>query len=213
MDDIQTASELRTAIEEARTLAREQVAAAWQLHVDRIREELESGWRERLDSIFDDRFAEVESRLGATLKAVMEDRLRDSRNEVTSALNQTARRLRAAESREEWIRTMIEAADRFCGKAAVIAITGKALSIGDQPPVALAAAPAVANAVESKDTVVAVGTPRELSTALSAAIGDASSKKIYLFPIVVRQTVVAVLYAEPAERPVDVSAMELLASL
>ena len=42
MDENQTASELRAAIEEAQALAREQVAAAWQLQVDRIREELEA---------------------------------------------------------------------------------------------------------------------------------------------------------------------------
>ena len=44
-------------------------------------------------------------------------------------------------------------------------------------------------------------------------LGDASEKKVYLFPVVARQNVVAVLYAEPGDRPVDVSAMELLASL
>ena len=45
MDDNQTASELRSAIEEAQALAREQIAAAWQLQVDRVREQLEAGWR------------------------------------------------------------------------------------------------------------------------------------------------------------------------
>jgi hypothetical protein len=67
--------------------------------------------------------------------------------------------------------------------------------------------------VESKDTVIAVGTPRELSQTISAILGDASSKKVYLFPIVVRQNAVAVLYAEPGERAVDVSALELLTGL
>ena len=61
MDENQTASELKAAIEEAQSLAREQVAAAWQLQVDRIREELESGWRDRLDRIFEERFADVEN--------------------------------------------------------------------------------------------------------------------------------------------------------
>lgn len=213
MADNQTASELKIAIDEARALAREQVAAAWQLQVDRIREELESGWRDRLDSVFNDRFADVESRIGASFEAALDSRVRRSRSETTDALNQTARRLRGAASREEWIRTLIEAATPFCGKAAVVAVTPKGLSIGDQPPVPLASAPAFGSAVESKDTVVAVGTPRELSEALATYLGDASSKKIYLFPIMTRQAVVAILYAEPGDTPIDVSALELLASL
>lgn len=214
MADNQTASELKTAIDEARALAREQVGAAWQLHVDRIREALETGWHDRIDSIFNERFADVESRLGASFAAAVDSRVRRARSETAEALNQTARRLRSAASREEWIRTLIEAAAPFCGKAAVVAVTPKGLSIADQPPVPLASAPAFGSAVESKDTVVAVGTPRELSQAIASYLGDASSKKIYLFPIVTRQAVVAILYAEPIdEAAIDVSALELLASL
>ena len=63
MDENQNASDLKAAVEQARSLAREQVAAAWQLHIERVREELEVGWRERLDQIFNERFDDVESRL------------------------------------------------------------------------------------------------------------------------------------------------------
>ncbi len=213
MDENQTASELKAAIAEAQALAREQVAAAWQLQVDRIREELESGWRDRLDQIFEERFADVENRLHDSLTASVDNRVRRSRSEVTDALNQTARRLRGAESREEWIRTVLEAASPYCAKAAIFGVTPKGLTLGDHPPVPLTAAPAIGSAVESKDTVVAVGTPRELSQTISAILGDASEKKVYLFPVVARQSVLAVLYAEPGDKPVEVSAMELLASL
>jgi hypothetical protein len=213
MDENQTASELKVAIAEAQALAREQVSAAWQLQIDRIREELESGWRDRLDHIFEERFADIETRLNDSLIATVDSRVRRSRSEVTDALNQTARRLRGAGSREEWIRTVVEAATPYCAKAAVFGVTPKGLAFGDHPPVPLASAPAFGSAVESKDTVVAVGTPRELSQTISAIVGDASEKKVYLFPIVARQNVVAVLYAEPGDQPVDVSAMDLLASL
>jgi hypothetical protein len=75
-------------------------------------------------------------------------------------------------------------------------------------------APAFSSAVESKDTVVAVGTPRELSQTVSSILGDASDKKVYLFPVVIRQNAIAVLYAEPsADSPIDVSALELLTSV
>lgn len=213
MDENQTAPELKAAIEEARSLAREQVAAAWQLHIDRVREELESGWRERLDGIFEERFLDVENRLRQSVEASVEGRLQRCRSEVTDSLNQTARRLRKAGSREEWIRTVMEATAPFCGKSAVFAVTPRGLSMGGHPEVPLASAPAFGSAVESKDTVVAVGTPKELSQTISSILGDASSKKVYLFPIVVRQNAIAVLYAEPNEQPVDVGALELLAGL
>jgi hypothetical protein len=215
MDENQTVPELKAAIEEAQSLAREQVAAAWQLHIDKVREELETGWRERLDHIFQERFADVESRLRESFTGAVDHRLRRCRTDVTESLNQTARRLKGAASKEEWIRTLIEAASPFCARSAVFAVTQRGnLSLGDHPEIPLASAPAFGSAVESKDTVVAVGTPRELSQTVSSILGDASQKKIYLFPVVVRQNAVAVLYAEPGdEAPVDVSALELLASL
>ena len=187
---------MRAAVEEASSLAREQVAAAWQLHIDRVREELEGGWRERLDRIFEERFADVENRLQQSFATSVENRSRRSRSEVTDSLNQTARRLRGAESREEWIRTLTEAAAAFCAKSAVFIVTPKGLFMAGQPEVPLSSAPAFGSAIASKDTVVAVGTPRELSQTISSILGDASAKKIYLFPIIVRQNAVAVLYAE-----------------
>ncbi|HYI97223.1 MAG TPA: hypothetical protein VEX68_27030 [Bryobacteraceae bacterium] len=214
MDENQIASELKAGIEEAQSLAREQVGAAWQLHLDRVREQLESGWRDSLDRIFAERFADVESRLKEAFEGVTANRLRTCRSEVTEALNQTARRLRSSESKEEWIRTLLEAASPFCAKSAMFSVTSKGLSMGGHPEVPLASAPAFGSAVESKDTVVAVGTPRELSQTISSLLGDASTKKIYLFPVVVRQNAVAVLYAEPGDGvPVDVSALELLTSI
>jgi hypothetical protein len=213
MDENQNASDLKAAVDQARSLAREQVAAAWQLHIERVREELESGWRERLDQIFDERFDDVESRLREGFVQSVEARLGRSRTEVTDGLNETARRLRGAESRDEWIRTLTEAAAPHCGRAVLFALTPKGLSMGDHPPIPLASAPAFGSAVESKDTVVAVGTARELSQTVSSLLGDASMKKVYLFPIVVRQNVVAILYAEGGEQAVDVGALELLAFL
>jgi hypothetical protein len=44
-------------------------------------------------------------------------------------------------------------------------------------------------------------------------LGDASDRRVYLFPIVLRQDVVAILYAEPDGDNIDVSALELLVSL
>ena len=215
MDENQNASDLKAAVDQARSLAREQVAAAWQLHIDRVREELETGWRERLDQIFNERFDDVEIRLRDGFLQSVESGLTRCRKEATDGLNETARRLRGAETRDEWIRTLIEAASPHCGRATLFAVTPKGLSLGQHPPIPVASAPAFGSAIESKDTVVAVGTSRELSQAVSSIVGDTSAKKVYLFPVVVRQNVVAVLYADggDGDQPVDVGALELLAFL
>jgi hypothetical protein len=122
LEETQNASELHAAVSEARLMAREQVAAAWQLHIDRIREELETGWRERLDSIFEERFSEVEARLADGFQQAVEGSIAQSRLDVTAGLNETARRLRAAETREEWIRTFTEAASQYCGRATGLSV-------------------------------------------------------------------------------------------
>jgi hypothetical protein len=235
-----TTLELRTAVADAQALAREQVGAVWQLQVDRIREQLESGWHEQIDHIFQERFSEITSRLEADFDRAVGVRSKEladkaslmartaAQRELTGQLNQTARRLEQAESREVWIRTLLEATDGFCARAALFAINGKNLryeggkGIGDdgsvlEAEIPLTDAPAFQNAAESKDTVIAIGTARELSQAASEFLGDPSAKKIYLFPLLVRQTAVAVLYAEPGDEPdvepVDVSALELLSLL
>jgi hypothetical protein len=234
-DNAERATELQAAIAEARALAREQVIAAWQMHVDRVREQLESGWREQLESIFDDRFTEVETRLADSFESAVSARAlavaeenavymkSAARRDLTDWLNQTARRLKQAESREVWIHSMLDAAAAFCGKAAFFLVTHKGLklagvrgaealdSVGAEIPIS--SAPAFAGALDSKDTVVAIGTARELSHTVASLLGDASDRRVYLFPIVLRQNVAAVLYAEPDGEYVDVSALELLVSL
>src|SRR5688500_2440280 len=227
--------ELEAAVAEARALAREQVCAAWQIHIDHVREQLDSGWREAIDQIFDERFAEVEGRLydsfetavSARATAVAEEKatyVRSSaRRDLTDWLNQTARRLRQAESRDVWLHSLLDAAAAFSGRAAFFLVTPRGLKIegargaampdGEVPEIPIASAPAFGGAIESKDTVVSAGSPRELSQTLSSLLGDASDRRVYLFPVVLRQNVVAVLYAEPDGDNIDVSALELLVSL
>ncbi len=233
-------SELKAAIVAAQALAREQLVAVWQLHVDRVREQLEAGWHEQIDQIFQERFSEITAQLETDFETAVGTRSRDladkassiarttAQRELTAQLNQTARRLERAENREVWIRTLLEATDGFCARAALFAITGKNLryeggkSIGAEgnvleAEIPMASAPAFQSAADSLDTVIALGTSGELSGTAADFLGDPSGKKIYLFPLLVRQKAVAILYAEPGEmpgeEPVDVSALELLCLL
>jgi hypothetical protein len=195
-DTAELSNPLSSAIEDARAVAAEQVTAAWQLHVDRVREQLESGWREQIEQIFRERFGEVESRLQQEFEAAVASRAQDridksvglarssARRELTEHLNHLVRRLKQAETREVWIRTLLDATAEFCGRAALFAVSGKSLKFEggkgmdgavDMP---LASAPAFANAVESKDTVVSAGSQRELSQAIAALAGDSREKDL-----------------------------------
>jgi hypothetical protein len=238
IDSSDPISEMKQALEETRALTREQLGAAWQLHADRIREQLESGWHEQIDRIFDERFAEVSGRLhqdfdrAVSIRAVAHAEMQmnmarvAAQRHLTEQLNHTARRLKNAESREVWIRTLLESTNGFCSRAALFAVNSKNLrfeggkGIGDddrslEADIPVANAPAFQNVVDSKETVVAIGTSGELSSAIAEFLGDTASKKVFLFPILLRKIVVAVLYAEPGgeAEPVDVSALELLAAL
>lgn len=233
-------SKLKVAIAATQALAREQLVAVWQLHVDRVREQLEAGWHEQIDQIFQERFSDITTQLHSDFEAAVRAKSRElvekasymartsAQRELTAQLNQTARRLEKAENREVWIRTLLEATDGFCARAALFAISQKNLryeggkGIGAEgnvleAEIPIVTAPAFQTAVDSLDTVIAIGTSSELSSAAADFLGDPSGKKIYLFPLLVRQKVVAILYAEPGEaidiEPVDVSALELLCLL
>lgn len=235
---------------DAQATAQDQLAAAWQLHVERIEEQLHAGWREQVERVFDERFAELSARLDEELHRRVAERMRAERpsmevraaREFADRLNQAGRRIRLAESQDAWNASLLDAAAQFCGRAALFSLAARWLRVegvrgwnaaetgatGREFPVAKA--PAFSHAVESLDTVVAMRTAGELSGELIAALGpgdaaDAASK-VYLFPIVNRQKIAAVLYAEdeagPAgaddadstrEKTVNVGALELLASL
>jgi hypothetical protein len=227
---------VRDAVAEAQTTAREQIVALWQMQVDRVREQLEGGWREQLDRVFDERFSEVQTRLEhefqhsvATAAQAIEQResarARDaSRSEVTQQLNETARRMKHAESREVWIQALLERAGDYCERAALFAVKGRTLryegGLGINEDngnttidVSLDNAPAFASAVESKDTTVAAATGRELSDDIVRLVGEAADKRAYLFPFTFRRQVVGILYGETGARGINVSGLELLTSL
>ena len=339
---------LRT-LAEAKTSARDQIQAAWQLQVDRVQETLTSGWLENLERIFDDRFGEIQNQLrgeldrlevnyrdnnrqetesrevwrdrvaelessldaalgdrraaidareelqkqhedqlteNAAISAAIADKdtyltqtLAQLRGEFTAALesreaeyqasvdsknkeleealgaketefgqryeqvalrardsitaagraasrelservNQAARRLYQAETLEQWRSALLDGAMPFSQVAMVFRIAGKQAVLETargvetgEFEVELQCAPALENAVESKDTVVAVRTSSEFSETIANLIPQTMGAKVYLFPIVVQDKVAAILYTEPGEAPLEPSALELLATV
>jgi hypothetical protein len=173
--------------------AKDQLSAAWQLHVARVEEQLRSGWREQIEEVLQQRLAELGPAVGREA-----DR---AGRALTERLNQTARRLRGAENSAEWITILEEAASAFCEKAAVYDVARNGLS----------KAPAIATAVESKDTVVALRLASELSPAITDRFGEQADSRCYLIPVLAGERVAAVIYAQPGAGGLDRNALELLA--
>lgn len=143
----------------------------------------------------------VTSRLGEMSTSVARELTRAERA-VSERFNQTARRLRLAETPGEWRTILAETARHFAGKAEIFLAA----------ELDLEHAPAFATAIESKDTVVTLRDVSQLSEAVTEALGPALSPRCYLIPILHDEQTVAVIYAE-SSGPVDRHAMELLAAL
>jgi hypothetical protein len=131
-------------------------------------------------------------------------------------LNHAARRLRS--SAGNWPQALVQASAPFCEHSALFALrngllhleaSSRQCSIED---IALETAPAFRSAVESKDTVVAVPVPGEMSPPIAAGFSEAAGGKFHLFPILAAGQVVALLYAGAAGR-FQTDALELLATL
>lgn len=209
--------ELSYAVADAQALAREQVQAAWQLYLDRIREQLEFGWRESLEKIYQERFGEIETRLRERFESVVQERAdqiakerldpacANVRRETIDNLNSLAHRMRAAESREEIRRTLVDAASAPGLRVAFLLPSEFDAN----------AAPAIAHALEAKETVVSSAMEAEISApVLERLNGAGPDGRIYVIPLVTANHAVGVLAASaPSGNEVDVAELELLASL
>ena len=214
---------------DAQDVLREQLSAVWQLHIERIHAAIAARWPEELERILEERLADlarvldehhrVESEANAG-RAAAEAALA-TRRELTGSLNQSVRRLRNFENEAQWAAALVEAAREFCGRAAIFQVTGDRLRLLDargidaglSREIPLAEAPAFAGAVESKDTLVAMRTRGELSEPISAWVGEAEGERFSLFPLLVRQRVAGILYADSRAGRVDAAGLELLAGV
>jgi vacuolar-type H+-ATPase subunit D/Vma8 len=208
---------------DANDIVREQLALAWREHIERVRDVLEAQRPERMERALEETIAGLAARLDEEHRDALEAQIQQanrsaeaSRRELIQKLNQIARRLRGFEDQRQWSNTLVDATRGFCGRAALFLIRDGKLrlettrnfddaDLADE--VALNAAPAFATAVETRDTLVAMCTGSELSDAVASYVGQ-ENVKCYLFPVVTRQGIPAILYADGPE--VDLDAMELL---
>ena len=211
---------------EANDIVREQLALAWREHIERVRDVLEAQWPERMERVLEETVAALAARLDEEHREALEARVQQAnrsaqatRRELIQKLNQITRRLRGFEDQRQWSNTLVDATRGFCGRAALFLIRDGRLhlettrnfddaDLADAVP--LHDAPAFVAAVETRDTLVAMRSSGELSDAIARYVGEGDDK-VYLFPVVARQEVPAVLFADSGE--VDVDAIELVVAI
>lgn len=225
--------------ERERRTAEEQIAAAWQLHVESVQELLERGWQEHLGHAIEERFDAFREAFSQELDSRLAERMERETAQAASAairalgerLNHAARRLAQAENAAAWAAALLDGAFDFAPRAVLFSISAGRIQYEDhrataglhlpktpENAVPLAHAPAFRNVVESADAVISMASPGELSAELSEALGGGEDKRICLLPVLTgqregRRKVSAVLYIESGEEPVDLNLLEVITAL
>ena len=222
-------------------LARDQIAAAWQIHVERVQESLESGWRGHIEQVLNERMAalsavasaEIERQVAERLSAEIARQRAHLSRQITERLNQTARRLEQAEDSAQWSAALLDGANGFAANVALFsALSGELKHEGhrlapseeiqltslDGLRVPIDQVPAAGTVLESLDTVIAMAAPGELSEPLASALSGAGASRVCLVPVVVgrasnERRALAILFAWDGGDPLDVSVLELLCTL
>jgi hypothetical protein len=142
--------------------------------------------------------------------------------ECVECLNQAVRRMRQAADSTELASILVEAAAGFGAGAMLLVIDGAcfkleaARGIADaaaevlRAGVPLETAPALRDAIHSRDRVIAAATPGEISQPMATALAHSAEDRVTIFPVAVRGAVPALLYAWGG---FDGSALELLAQV
>lgn len=201
------------ALAEAKATARDQLEAASQIQIARVTEQLSSGWHTQIEQILEERLTDLHARLRS-----QHERLQ---REVFDRLSQAGRRLRQFDNEEQWSRSLVEATEGLCERAILFAVNQQRLeyraarNVDGTPaaPIPIASAPAFAGVLETKDTVVALRTRGELSEPIIGLVGDRPDRRAALFPLLTRERVAAILYADSDTAALETSALDLLTSL
>ena len=157
-----------------------------------------------LRQLFENRFAS----LAAEVEELLAEAREQGRMEFAGRMNQATRRLRQSADLEELCATLVDAAGELASGAALFRIEGdtargeRIRGVSEECAehfreleIPLAAAPALAGAVESRDLVTAVSSAAEVSARLVALAGHGADGRVNIFPVVVGERVPALLYA------------------
>jgi hypothetical protein len=137
---------------------------------------------------------------------------RTAARDITAQLNRVFRRLSAYQTEDEWIAIVSEGARRFASDVIVLEVQGTNVKMragqgADLQTGLFAAAPALANAIDSKDPVVALRTAQEVGTELAGSGG-----RVRIVPITNGERVAALLMTAETDET-NAEGLELLAGL
>jgi hypothetical protein len=142
---------------------------------------------------------------------------RAARDQVAHQLNQLLRRFRQYRNEGEWVMAVVDGASQFAQQVALFTfesgsfhLRGRCnLDIPSDLAFPKASAAAFASAIDSKEPVIALRTPAEVTEAFRS---PEAGGRAHLFPITNGARAVAVLFAAGAES-VNVDGLELIAGL
>lgn len=140
-----------------------------------------------------------------------------ARVQTAADLNHIARRLRDYETENDWSAALIDGAALFASETALFVVEGQTLRLRTSKEMrlsaglsfALSAAQAFANAVASKELVVALRTPGEVGPSLAS---EDLAARSFLFPVQNSERVAAILFASGNPGP-EVQGLELISLL
>jgi hypothetical protein len=179
-----------------------------------------SGERERAGAEMARAVAEERERSEREMaQAITEERTSSAdtaRRKLSESLNQTLRRIRQTTAEHETLQLVLEDTTSFAERAVVVLIENSQMRIAawrgatlteedqDSGAIDLAEGAALKSCVETRDRLVTIASPLQVSPMFARALSNTESDRIYLFPITARQTVVAVLLAAGEVTPAPI---------
>lgn len=225
------------ALLEIQQTARDQVAAAWQLHLEQVQDLLNSGWQAHIERIFEERFSElqpmlderfvraVDQRVRAEIEPAVKETLLGTRQHLLGNLGDALQRLRAVETEEQWCEALVDSTAPFCDRALLFSVGNRTVRLldgrgvenlpnpkGFEGVVDVDQAPAFVQVIKSGEPKMFPREATEFSEPLMSYLGP-SSREALLAPISTRTRLIALLYADSDHDPIDRDALQFLCSL
>lgn len=220
-------------------MAQEQIAAAWQLHVESLQEQLDRGWRDHVRAALDERFASLEASFEVEVERRVSERLAEESahmiagalRQLSERLNQTARRLEQAETTDIWAAALLDGAYAFAPCVVLFSVIAGDLQYEDhrsmgelrlgplgEERIPVASAAAFAGVLSSLDAVICMATPGELSQPVAEMLSGSEERRVCLLPVIVgqsegRRRVAAVLYADGCGEALDINLLEVITAV
>ena len=172
-------------------------------------------------AVWEEEFLPMVDQVRKEVRVETAEKSRDAaRRELGLQLSQALRVFRRATDGVEWKEAFLDAIHPYCALSALFLVTQDRFSLEGIRGMAgeletgfdleFEEAAAFYNSLESKDVVVAVRSDSEVSPYVMSLRPDATPGKCFVFPVLVQDSVAALLYIEPNEAPLEVGAVETL---